>query len=468
MRQTKIVATIGPASEGRKTLPKVLDAGVNVVRINFSHGDFAEARRIVSDVRAYSKRTGRVVGIMQDLQGPKVRVGEMTLGTVLAKGSSVTLTTRPVIGDESVVPVQYGGLPKDVKAGDTILLDDGLLNLTVLRTTRTEIKTRVIEGGPLTSHKGINVPSATLAVPAMSAKDAKDLAFGLKLGVDFVALSFVKSAADIKALRRRINRAKGTAKIVAKIEKHEAVRNIVEIIDAADAVMVARGDLGVELPPEEVPLIQKQIIFQANRAFKPVITATQMLESMISHPRATRAEVSDVANAILDGTDAVMLSAESATGAFPVQAVQTMASTAERTERFFAGRPIRGHELTSDKLTTESVSIAACELAKDVLASIIVVPTASGWSARAMARHRVRKPIAAVTEDERVARELSLTWGVQPFVVKRYRNAEEMVKMAKRVVLSKRLAKRGQRMVVTAGLPLHKPGGTNMIQVHTL
>ena len=468
MRQTKIVATIGPSSDGPRSLPKLLDAGVNVVRLNFSHGDYEEMTRIVRIVRAYSKRTGRTVGILQDLQGPKVRVGKMADGVTLRDRSTVTLTAANVTGDATTIPLQYKGLPNDVKAGDTILLDDGLIELRVLsRTTRT-ISAKVVHGGPLISHKGINVPSASLSLPALTAKDRRDLDFGLAAGVDMVALSFVKTAADIKNLRRRITKAGSTAKIIAKIEKHEAVHNLSAILDEADGVMVARGDLGVELPPQEVPLIQKRIIHLANNRYKPVITATQMLESMIVHPRPTRAEVSDIANAILDGTDAVMLSAETATGNYPVEAVKIMARTAVDVERFFTTQPLRGRHVTSDSVTTEAVSIAACELARDTNARLIVVPTHTGSSARAVARHRVRKPVVALTENPGTAAFLALSWGVQPFVVRRYRSVDQMVVLARRFVLGHKLAKRHERFVITAGWPFHQPGKTNMIQLHRL
>lgn len=474
MRQTKIVATIGPASDSPRDLTRLLNAGVNVVRLNFSHGDYAEMASIVKTVRDYSQKNDRIVGILQDLQGPKVRVGTMGEGIVLKDRSTVTLTNRSLVGTASIIPLGYKRLPQDVKKGDMILLNDGLLELTVVATTGTDITAKVVHGGPLSSHKGINVPSATLAIPAITPKDAKDLVFGASQGVDYVALSFVKTAADIEGLRRRLRRAaaqtKGghVPKIIAKIEKHEAITNFDSILAAADGVMVARGDLGVEIDPTDVPLIQKDIIHKANRAFKPVITATQMLESMITNPRATRAEVSDVANAILDGTDAVMLSAESATGNYPVEAVKTMARTAENSEEFFLEHPLRGHFMTSQKITTEAVSIAACEVADDVGAALIVVPTSSGWSAVAVARHRVRRPVVALTEDVAVARELSLVWGVQPFVVPRYRSVDEMIKLAWNFVRRHKLARRGEKVVITAGLPLHEAGTTNMLQVHTL
>ncbi len=466
IRQTKIVATVGPATD--QQISRLLDAGVNVVRLNFSHGSYAEMGQIVRDVRAYAKRTGREVGIMQDLQGPKVRVGEMAPGSTLRTGTTITLTAKRCVGDGRLVPLQYKKLPRDVSRGDTILLDDGLIELRVLKTTGHEISAKVVEGGPLISHKGINVPSASLSLPALTTKDVKDLAFGLRLGVDFIALSFVKTASDIRGLRRRITAAGKQTKIVAKIEKHEAVRNLSEIIKAADAVMVARGDLGVELPPEEVPLIQKEIVHAANRAYTPVITATQMLESMTVHSRATRAEVSDVANAVLDGSDAVMLSAESATGAHPIAAVQTMARICRNTEQFFGHGELRGRTVVDRRRTAESVSISACEIAREVGAQLIVVATSSGWSARTAARHRVRIPIVALTADRQVARELTMVWGVSPYRISRYRSVDQLLTLARSFVSRHQLAGRGEKVVLMAGLPLHQPGTTSLVQVEKL
>jgi pyruvate kinase len=465
MRQTKIVATIGPSSDTQATLPRLLRSGVDVVRLNFSHGSYTEMRRIIRIVRAYSKQSGREIAIMQDLQGPKVRVGEMKEGVVLKDRSEVVLTAKSLVGTDRLVPLQYKGLPSDVRSGDTILLNDGLIELRVLKTNRHAIRTQVIHGGPLGSHKGINVPSASLALPALTTKDKQDLAFGLKAGVDFVALSFVKTAAEIEDLRKRIQRAGSHAKIIAKVEKHEAVRNIDDIIAASDAVMVARGDLGVELDPTEVPLIQKQIIHKANTARKPVITATQMLESMIINSRPTRAEVSDVANAILDGSDAVMLSAETASGNFPFAAVEVMAQTAKNVEPFFAS-----HELRANKPRdlTDAVSYAACNVANEADAALLIVPTESGRSARAVAQHRVYRPIVALTPNLQTARELALTWGVRASKTARPKTIDQMIASAKRYIRQRKLAKRGDDIVITSGPKPHESDETNTLQVVTL
>lgn len=340
-RETNIVATIGPASEGRAQLTRMARAGMDVARMNFSHGTYADMKQILQDVRAVSKSTGKRISLMQDLSGPKLRVGEIAPGTRYRRGQEVTVTTRNVVGDPKLIPITYTALPAEVKPGDVLLLKDGEIELQVLRTRKGEIVARVAQGGELRSHQGLNVPTTSLSIPALTPKDKKDLAWGLAHGVDWVAMSFVKSAADIKQLKRLIAKTLPESKrpkVIAKIEKHEAVTDLDSIITESDAVMVARGDLGVETDAAEVPFIQKEIINRANRAGKPVITATQMLESMVEHVRPTRAEVSDVANAVLDGTDAVMLSEESAVGEHPVEAVRIMRTIVEDAERHLRRR----------------------------------------------------------------------------------------------------------------------------------
>ncbi|MEX2209802.1 MAG: pyruvate kinase [Patescibacteria group bacterium] len=337
MRRTQIVATIGPASETPAVLPKLLDAGTDVARLNFSHGDYAEFERIVRDVRRWSSKHTRKVTILQDLQGPKLRVGDMGGGVEYRAGTVVMVTPDPVAGTEKTIPVTYKHLAADLKKGDTILLADGAVELTVMGAKGRDVKTKVASGGVVTSHQGFNVPGRSLSVPALTDKDKEDLAWGLAHEVDWVALSFVTGPADVTRVRKMIERAEPTKvpKLIAKIEKHEAVEHLPEIIAAADGVMVARGDLGVEIDPAEVPFVQKEIIHYANAAAKPVITATQMLESMVQRPQPTRAEVSDIANAVLDGTDAVMLSEEAAVGKHPVETVRTMAHVIDDTERLF-------------------------------------------------------------------------------------------------------------------------------------
>lgn len=341
MRQTKIVATIGPASEEPAMLARLVKAGVDVVRLNFSHGTYAEHLRIIRLVRKISKETRKHVSVLQDLQGPKLRVGEIADGTRYRVGDQVTVTTRTVVGDGKTIPISYRKLPAEVSVGDVLLLKDGEIELKVTKAGRTDITTKVIKGGALVSHQGLNVPTANLSIPAVTPKDRRDLAWGLKHGVDGVAISFVKSADDLRRVRRAIAKQlppKRRPWVVAKIEKHEAVADLDSIVRASDCVMVARGDLGVEVDPAEVPFIQKEIIRRANWAQRPVITATQMLESMVEHPKATRAEVSDIANAVLDGTDAVMLSEETAVGKYPLQAVQTMRHVIEDAERHLRRR----------------------------------------------------------------------------------------------------------------------------------
>lgn len=341
MRRTKIVATIGPASETKSVLPKLLQAGADIVRANFSHGDYQEFERMFKDVRSTAKKLNRHIPIIQDLQGPKLRVGEIAEGTHYRRGNLVTLTTKKTVGNADIVPVGYKKLPSDVKKGDPILLKDGEIELEVLRTSPTSVTALVRRGGLLCSHQGMNLPGIGLSIPSVTAKDKRDLDWGLKRKVDWIAISFVKSADDVTKVRKSIAR-KVTGnyrpRLMAKIEKPEAVSNLQEIIDAADGVMVARGDLGVETAAAEVPFIQKEIIHRANRAGKPVVTATHMLESMVDHPRPTRAEVSDIANAVLDGTDAVMLSEETAVGQYPVQAVRTMRQVITDAEHHLVNR----------------------------------------------------------------------------------------------------------------------------------
>lgn len=341
MRRTKIVATIGPASETKSVLPKLLKAGVDLVRVNFSHGDIKEFAKIFRNVRAVAKQIGRPIPIIQDLQGPKLRVGEIASGVRYRRGDTVTLTNKKVVGDEETIPVGYKKLPSEVKPGDAILLHDGEIELEVTHTTPTTATAVVRRGGALLSHQGMNLPGSGLSIPAVTAKDKRDLEWGLRHKTDWVAISFVKTAEDIEKVRKSIDRQVNgnySPRLMAKIEKPEAIAHLSEIIKAADGVMVARGDLGVETDPAEVPFIQKEIIHRANRAGKPVVTATQMLESMVEHPRPTRAEVSDIANAVLDGTDAVMLSEETAVGEYPVEAIRAMKHVIEDAEHHLTNR----------------------------------------------------------------------------------------------------------------------------------
>lgn len=414
-KKTKIVCTIGPASEKPEILEKMIHAGMNVARLNFSHGDYPDHAKLIKNIRAVAKKLNTHIAIMQDLQGPKIRVGEMPeQGIMLKDGQEVTLTIREIMGTQSIIPVQYRGLPKDVDEGDRILICDGLIDMKVLKKHGGDLLCKVNVGGLVKSHKGINVPTASISANPITEKDIKDLKFGLEHGVDFIALSFVKNARNISELREMIRLHQGQAKIIAKIERHEAVDNIEEIIQEADGVMVARGDLGVEIPPEHVPLVQKRINRLANLHGKPVIIATEMMQSMIENPRPTRAEVSDVANAIFDHTDAIMLSNESAVGKYPVQATQVLSRIAVSIEN-----ELKKHQkykanslFTEDLPLSHATCSAAAHMATEIQAKLIVASTASGFTAEQIAKHRIYIPIIVITEDPKVVNQLQLVWGI--------------------------------------------------------
>jgi pyruvate kinase len=454
IKKTKVVCTIGPASQKVSTLEKMIKGGMNVARMNFSHGTYAEFKLIIGNIRKASKNLGIPVAIMQDLQGPKIRVGEMPeKGIMLKNGTVLTLTTRETTGKETnggiLIPVQYKNLPGDVKKRDRILLCDGMIELHVLAVRGKDISCKVITGGLLERHKGINVPTASISANPITAKDRADLVFGLANDVDYVALSFVKNAKNITDLRDLIRQRRGRAKIIAKIERHEAIRNMEEIILEADGVMVARGDMGVEIPPEKVPVIQKKLIGMANLHGKPVITATEMLQSMIENPRATRAEVSDVANAVIDHTDAIMLSNESAVGKFPVKACLTLSKVSASTEKEL----MKHYRMLPERLFKENqpVSYATCaaaaELAKDIGAKMIVALTASGFTAQHIAKHRIYIPIIAITDDEKVQRQLQLVWGVSKVLVRAI-NFNDSSSQVRKILLQKNLVKTGDRVVI--------------------
>jgi pyruvate kinase len=472
-QKTKIVCTIGPASREPAMLRQLVQAGMDVARLNFSHGDHAEHGENIERIRTASEELDWPVAILADLQGPKLRVGQMAGdGVLLGCACEVTLTTEDLIGSEgTALPVQYDGLPDLVAPGDRVLIDDGLLELRVLSTTRTQVRCQVVVGGVLRSNKGINLPGASPDIPAITDKDRDDLAFALRQGVDWVALSFVRTAGEMLALKeliRYLSPQHVRVPVMAKIEKPAALENIDAIIEAADAIMVARGDLGIELSPEEVPMAQKRIISACNRAGVPVVTATQMLDSMIRNPRPTRAEASDVANAILDGTDAIMLSGETSIGAYPLEAVQTMARiTAEteghRYEEFSSLRPAA--KQVSRLSTADAVSRAAREIAQDLDAAAIIAPTSSGYTARLMSCHRPRSPIIAVTPNRAVQRQLMLYWGVVPLHAPRTDNTDKMIAQAVRAAQSHDLVQEGDQVVVTAGAAGSAPGTTNLIRI---
>ncbi len=471
MRNTKIVATLGPATTRPDTIEKLIRSGLDVARLNFSHGTHEEHRQRVATVREAAKKLGRPVGCLQDLSGPKIRTGPLSDpgGVVLETGSTFTLTTDDVVGTADRVSTTYRELPKDARPGNRILLDDGLMELEVIEVTGGDVKTRVLSGGTLKPKKGINLPGFALSTPALTDKDREDAGVGVSLDVDYMALSFVRTADDLRQLRQLLEKlGRPDIPIIAKIEKPEALENLDSILDVADGVMVARGDLGVELAVEKVPLAQKEIIRQANKRVKLVITATQMLESMVHHPRPTRAEASDVANAILDGTDAVMLSAETAVGDYPVEAVATMARIAEFTEeRHEPERHWRPSELSLLEKASipRAVAGAACRAADELNARFIVVFTESGATARLVSHFRPERSIIALTPSESVHRRLALPWGIIPMNVRRFDHVRVMVDECTNRLQQDGFVKAGDVVVIVCGSsPI--PGATNMINVH--
>ncbi|MCL4473351.1 MAG: pyruvate kinase [Actinobacteria bacterium] len=468
LRRTKIVATLGPSSEGEQQIRSLVEAGVDAIRLNFSHGSHGEHSQAIATVRAAASELGRFIAIIADLQGPKIRIGEMPDGGVdLIRGRQVTLTTQRITGTRDLVPVNYAELPKVVAAGGRILLDDGRIALKVLEITDGDVICRVTAGGSLVSRKGVNMPGAQITAPSLTAKDRQDLDFALQAGVDYVALSFVRSAEDITELRGMIkSRTERNVRIIAKIEKHEAIRNITSIINVADAVMIARGDLGVEIAPERVPYWQKEIIRRAVKRAKTVITATEMLESMIERPIPTRAEASDVANAVYDGTDAVMLSGETAIGKYPVKAVSTMHRIAKTVESTIRHRG-DGH-MRSGKSVTDAISAAACEISQNLDVRALVTPTSSGTTAMEVAKHRPPAPVLAVSSNRDVVNQLALVWGVEPCLVSPARDTDDMFAKAIESAREAGLAGPGDDIVITAGVMVNVPGTTNLIKVHRM
>jgi pyruvate kinase len=466
MRRTKIVCTIGPSSRDPAVLAGLVDAGMDVARLNFSHGTHDEHARVMAALRALGTRARRPVAILQDLAGLKIRIGDIAAGRVrLEPGAAFTLTSRPVAGDAGQASVTYPDLPRSVRPGDRLLLADGEIALEAEETTPTDVRCRVLTGGLLSAHKGISLPGRTVSGPSLTDKDREDLAFGIAHGVDYAALSFVRCADDVRVVRDFVARLGATTPLIAKIEKHEALGCVDEILDASDGIMVARGDLGVETPLEHVPLLQKMLIERANRAGKPVITATQMLLSMVDRPRPTRAEVADVANAILDGTDAVMLSEETASGSFPVESAATMRRIADDAESAFPYEQwMRRFEDRSLQGLPEAVAGAACELAEHIGAGVIVAWTESGATARLVAKHRPRRPILALSTRPEAARRLALVWGVEPLVVESGSDTDAMLQRAPGLAVAQGLLRTGETAVITAGIPIGVAGSTNLIK----
>jgi pyruvate kinase len=471
MRLTKIVCTIGPASSDPAVLAELMRAGMDVARLNFSHGDRATHEETIRRIRRIADELDRPVAILGDLQGPKLRVGRLPPeGVRLTAGEEVVLTVDPT--RTTAIPCQYPDLPWLVAPGDRILLDDGLLELEVVSTTATDIQARVITGGTLFSHKGLNLPRADTRIPALTAKDQEDLEFAVAHRLEWVAISFVRTADEVlqlKATIRRLSRSSLGTQVIAKIEKPEAVANIEAIIQAADGIMVARGDLGIEMPAEEVPMIQKRIIALCNEAGKPVITATQMLDSMIRNPRPTRAEASDVANAVLDGTDAVMLSGETATGRYPVAAVQTMVRIITRAEAELVKQERRRTIRRSEPhFAAQAIAQAASDLARNLGAAAIIASTASGYTARQLSRARPGLPVIAVTPSPLVRCQLNLHWGVFPLFSPRRNTTDEVVHDAVQAALQHGLVREGDLVVITAGTAGSTPGTTNLIKIQLI
>lgn len=470
MKKTKIVATIGPATESKEMLHSLFQAGVNVVRLNFSHGDFAEHQARVDRTRQIAAKLKQPVAILQDLSGPKIRIGEFYAERVeLKAGEQFVLTTEKIVGDEHRAYVNYDKLPTEVKKDSIIFLDDGKKKLVVENIKGKEIHCRILVGGQTKGRRGVNVPGAYLSLSSLTDKDKSDLLFGVKNKVDYMAISFVRRAADIDLLRQILKKKRATdIKIIAKIETQEAIDNLDEIIAAADGVMVARGDLAIEIPAEEVPVRQKQIIRKCNEVGKPVITATQMLESMIHASVPTRAEVGDIANAIWDGTDAIMLSEETTLGEYPVAAVKVMAKVARRVESEINHNQVIQNSLLTPKTITDSFSFAAVARAHEIGAEAIVALSESGTTARMVSRYRPHKPFIVLTPNEKTYNQLALSYGCYPVMMPQFTSLMVMVKKIKDILLKKELVKTGDEIVIVAGLPFGQAGSTNLLMAEKI
>lgn len=468
---TKIVCTIGPASQSVDTLVKLIEAGMDVARLNFSHGTREQHRETIDNLKEASQRTGEYITILQDLSGPKIRTGRLKEKSVeIRTGSRYSFTTRDILGDAEIVSTTYQQLPRDIQIGDSILVDDGKMKFSVVSKTDTDVICTVVNGGILTDKKGMNLPGVKVSVPSFTDKDVEDLRFGLANDIDYVALSFVRSVKDIQSLREFLVKEAPKGKripIVAKIERGEAVEDINSIIAEADVVMVARGDLGVELPPEDVPIIQKMVVRLCNEAGVPVIVATQMLESMIESPRPTRAEANDVANAVLDGADAVMLSAETSVGKFPVEAVLTMDRIIRKAEiRYQHHLDIARPSATEEFTIFDAIGRAACVIANEIDAKAIIVITHSGFSAINTAKYRPKAPILAITGREKILRRLNLVWGVRGIIVPEFVvDTDTAFKRINDELRKLEYVHSGDHVIYTAGLPLLSRGTTNSIKI---
>jgi pyruvate kinase len=470
MKKTKIVATIGPATESAEMLTKMLHAGMNVMRLNFSHGDFAEHQNRVNNLRSAIKKTGISAAILQDLSGPKIRLGDFYQERVeLKSGDKIIITTEKIVGDEKKVSINYKEFPKEVKPGDKVMVDDGKKQFEVLSIKGNEVTCKIIVGGNTKGRRGVNLPDTDISMSCLTEKDLKDVEFGIKNKVDYIALSFVRKPSDIVELREILKKRKCQAGIIAKIETPQAVKNIDEILKLVDGIMIARGDLAIEVPFEKVPSYQKMIIAKCIELGKPVITATQMLESMIKSPVATRAEVSDVANAIFYGTDAVMLSEETTLGEFPINAVSVMRTIAREEESNYSERATVRSNSNGDTETVDSITSSVVKTAHDVGAKVIVALTDSGFTARMISRHRPQAFLLALSPNEGTAKKLNLVFGCTSVVVPKYKTLEDVFKMVRKECLSNGLAKKGDKVVIAAGVPFNTKGlSTNLMVVQTI
>ncbi len=467
--KTKIVATVGPASNSKEMLRALVKEGVDVFRLNFSHGSHEDHLKVIHHVRDINREMGTRVALLQDLQGPKIRINEMQPGVEIVRGQELTITTREVLGNQELVSTSYEGLPKDVKVGDMVLIDDGKIELKVKEVRDIDVICTVIYGGPLKSRKGINLPFTKVSAPSLTEKDREDLLFGLKHEVDWVALSFVRKAKDIEFLRNIINEHKSNTRIVAKIEKPEALENIDSVIAATDAVMVARGDLGVEIWMEEVPMVQKMLVAKCNQAAKPVIVATQMMESMIENPRPTRAETNDVANAVMDGADALMLSAETAAGKYPLEVIRSMVRTIGSVEKqadiFYKFREIAPD---SPNYFNDSLILTACKLAKDIQAKAIVGMTQLGYAAYKAASHRPNANIFAFTSNDAILNTMNLVWATKAYHYDKASSTDETIADVEAILKRDGHVQSGDTFIILASMPIQERGRSNMIKVHVV
>lgn len=473
MRKTKIVCTIGPASESVEMLSKLIESGLNVARLNFSHGNHEEHAARIVNIREAAKSAGKSVAILLDTKGPEIRTNDMENGAIeLVAGQNVIVSMKEVLGTVNKFSVTYSGLIDDIHVGGKILLDDGLIGLEVTEVDKAngEIHTKILNSGTLKNKKGVNVPGVSVKLPGITEKDAADILFGIEQGVDFIAASFVRTAKDVLEIRQLLEENNAThIHIIPKIENQEGVDNIDEILEVSDGLMVARGDLGVEIPAEEVPLVQKELIKKCNILGKPVITATQMLDSMQRNPRPTRAEASDVANAIFDGTDAIMLSGETAAGQYPVEAVQTMHNIASRTEEALNHKEILSvRSKDTEHTMTDAIGQSVAHTSLNLGVNAIITPTESGHTARMISKYRQKAPIVAVTANDHVCRRLALVWGVYPQLGTEATTTDEMLDIAVQESINSGIVSHGDIVVITAGVPVGESGTTNLMKIHVV